>query len=980
MKTKNIFRTILMALMLVMGVGSVQAEVETAIWEGNVTGDNPDVDTNITAAASWFENTDGNTKIRIYATIANEAAWKLYIGQGYYGMPGLQGVPADGNITQDTQDNGYNGTYFEFQFGDGSRNQFFYNNGLGLAFRGLTITKVSLITGAAISGGGSQTTPKHTISYYIDNELYTTQEVEEGAAITPPTPAAREHYTFAWQYYPATMPAYDLTVSGSYTAVATHTLTYKINNSEVYKTYTVYDGDTPPVEPNPYRKGYRFEGWGNIPTVMPNYDVTVNGNFTKLTYAVTYKIDGEVYRVDSLDAGTAITLPEVENRTGYTYSGWSGFPENMTMPAQDMVVSSTFLVNHHQIVYNKDGGFYDGKYNIPYGTTLAPDYVPATNPTKEGYIFTGWANLPETMPDEDLVIEATFEADADYHVYKNITYYVDYKQAHVESWEVGTTIVARPDSVKEGYTFSGWSGFPEDMVMPNEDLSINGYFTINKYNVIYMVDGEEYKTTEYTYGYDIYAEQYPYREGATFSGWSGLPEDMKMPAHDVVVNGSFGVAQYTISYYINNELFTTQSYDYGAAVTAPEAPVIEGYTFAWGNVPATMPAQDQLVYGGYTINSHDVIYLLDGVEVDRQTYQYGATIYPIADIVREGYTFSGWSGFPEGMTMPDHDVYINGSLGEIVYYTLTFYVNDETFQTVTLPEGFTLPYINSPYIQGYTFTGWDKEVPQTMPAEDMTFHAQFDAVTYTLIFKLDNEDYFTASLAAGETITLPDDPAEREGYTFSGWGTVPSVMPAQNLVIYGRFVKEAEYERLSVGEAGFNTYCPTKALYFQGSEDVKAYIATAKTATQVTLTQVVGAVAPGTGLVLRGVRPNAYADFDVVASGTQYSNNLLVGATSNIFVNSANDYVLVIKDGTVKFADTANQYALVVRGKAYLEIPNASSRSFSIVFSDMGTTAIDAAPTADDSRERVVYNLRGQRVDNPTKGLYIVGGKKVYIK
>lgn len=178
----------------------------------------------------------------------------------------------------------------------------------------------------------------------------------------------------------------------------------------------------------------------------------------------------------------------------------------------------------------------------------------------------------------------------------NLIYMVDDKVYKTYSIEEGTTIIDEPSPIKEGYTFSGWSEIPK--TMPAHDVTVTGSFTINKYKLIYMVDDTEYKSYDIEFGATITPEAEPTKEGYTFSGWSEIPETM--PAHDITVTGSFTVNQYTITYIIDNEVYTTQRVDYGSTIIPPTAPEREGYDFAWGDYPETMPAYDITIYGTYT--------------------------------------------------------------------------------------------------------------------------------------------------------------------------------------------------------------------------------------------------------------------------------------------------------------------------------------------------------------------------------------------
>ena len=118
----------------------------------------------------------------------------------------------------------------------------------------------------------------------------------------------------------------------------------------------------------------------------------------------------------------------------------------------------------------------------------------------------------------------------------NLIYMVDGEEYKRNWMEIGETIVPEPAPTKGGYTFSGWSEIPE--TMPNHDLTILGSFSPNTYKLTYIVDGEEYKVVEMKCDETITAEPEPIKKGMTFSGWSDIPE--KMPANDVTVIGTFG--------------------------------------------------------------------------------------------------------------------------------------------------------------------------------------------------------------------------------------------------------------------------------------------------------------------------------------------------------------------------------------------------------------------------------------------------------
>ncbi|MBP5681210.1 MAG: leucine-rich repeat protein [Bacteroidales bacterium] len=120
---------------------------------------------------------------------------------------------------------------------------------------------------------------------------------------------------------------------------------------------------------------------------------------------------------------------------------------------------------------------------------------------------------------------------------KAVIYMVDGEEYHVDSVAITANIVAIDAPTKEGYTFSGWSEIPESM--PANDVVVTGTFSINTYAVIYMVDGVEVHRDSVVYGGTITLAEAPTKESYDFSGWSGYPEDLIMPAADVVITGSF---------------------------------------------------------------------------------------------------------------------------------------------------------------------------------------------------------------------------------------------------------------------------------------------------------------------------------------------------------------------------------------------------------------------------------------------------------
>jgi hypothetical protein len=143
----------------------------------------------------------------------------------------------------------------------------------------------------------------------------------------------------------------------------------------------------------------------------------------------------------------------------------------------------------------------------------------------------------------------------------------------------------------------------------------------------------------------------------------------------------------------------------------------------------------------------------------------------------------------------------------------------------------------------------------------------------------------------------------------------------------------------------------------------------------VTLKKLTGVVAAGTGLIVKGNSSIPVSN----ETGTSPTGNLLVGVTSDTEA-PAGAYVLVSRNGVATFAQTSEEStATVPAGKAYLYLVAPSGARFLNIVFDDNATGISTLKT-NLTGEKTIYNLRGQRVTNPTTGLYIVNGKKVFIK
>ena len=349
----------------------------------------------------------------------------------------------------------------------------------------------------------------------------------------------------------------------------------------------------------------------------------------------------------TLEAESDISLGTAE---GYIDKGLLVADNNGITELETNKFVFQIVEKEYSLIYNVDGKEYKS-YKMKYGEKITPEAAPE----KEGYSFSGWSDIPQTMPANDVTVTGSFKVNK-YRLF----YMVD--GAEYKSYEVeyGAKITPEPAPSKEGYTFSGWSDIPS--TMPVNDVTVTGSFKVNKYKLTYMVDGAEYKSYEMEYGAKITPEPAPTKEDYSFSGWSEIPQTM--PANDVTVTGSFKVNKYRLVYMVDGAEYKSYEVEYGAKITHEAAPEKEGYTFSgWSDIPNTMPANDVTVTGSFKVNKYRLVYMVDGAEYKSYEVEYGAMITPEADPVKEGYSFSGWSDIPSAM--PANDVIVTGSFIEI---------------------------------------------------------------------------------------------------------------------------------------------------------------------------------------------------------------------------------------------------------------------------------------------------------------------------
>ena len=541
------------------------------------------------------------------------------------------------------------------------------------------------------------------------------------------------------------------------------------------------------------RAGYTQVGWSTVDGGEKVYDfkdiytkneaLTLYPVWNTNKYTITFDTNGgsEIAPITQ-DYGTEITAPDNPTRKGYTFKGWDKeIPK--TMPAENITVKAQWEINQYTITFDTNGGSEIAPITQDYGTEItAPD-----NPTRKGYTFKGWdKEIPKTMPAENITVKAQWKINQ-----YTITFDTNGgSEIAPITQDYGTEITAPDNPTRKGYTFKGWDKeIPK--TMPAENMTVKAQWEINQYTITFDTNGgSEIAPITQDYGTEIAAPDNPTRKGYTFKGWDKeIPKTM--PAENITVKAQWEINQYTITFDTNGgSEIAPITQDYGTEIAAPDNPTRKGYTFkGWDKeIPKTMPAENMTVKAQWKINQYTITFDTNGgSEIAPITQDYGTEITAPDNPTRKGYTFKGWDKeIPE--TMPAENMTVKAQW-EINQYTITFDTNGGSeIAPITQDYGTEITAPDNPTRKGYTFKGWDKEIPETMPAENMTVKAQWKINQYTITFDTNGgSEIAPITQDYGTEITVPDNPT-RKGYAFRGWDKeIPETMPAENITITARW-------------------------------------------------------------------------------------------------------------------------------------------------------------------------------------------------
>ena len=486
-----------------------------------------------------------------------------------------------------------------------------------------------------------------------------------------------------------------------------------------------------------YNEQYNGDKMTDLASELKSIPLTVAEAATyTVTYAPGANGTGTASTATKLE-GTPLTLAgESFTRTGYKQTGWAAVDGGEKVYALGAIYENdeaitlypVWTANQYTVTLDSNGG-----------GTVTPSTVTATYdqslnnlpvPKRLRYVFSGWY---DSQIGGKQYVNAEGNSTVKYDKTSDCTLYAQWQEAPdctvtfdpnggtltgaATSSEQQNAPIAQPaDPTREGHSFLGW--YQDPACTQRWDFSdwVTGNMTLYAgwrilYYTIYFdtAGGSAIGHITQNYGTAITAPTAPTKTGYTFIGWS--PElPATMPAKVMTVIAQWRINQYTITFdTAGGSEVAPITQDYGTAINAPAAPTKTGYTFiGWDTaIPATMPAHNMTITAQWTINQYTITFdTAGGSEVAPITQNYGTTINAPAAPTKTGYTFIGWDSELPA-TMPAENVTVTAQW-RINSYTVTLDPNGGRVSPDALSVTYLTPYgsLPTPVRSDYRFDGW----------------------------------------------------------------------------------------------------------------------------------------------------------------------------------------------------------------------------------------------------------------------------------
>lgn len=440
---------------------------------------------------------------------------------------------------------------------------------------------------------------------------------------------------------------------------------------------TYYYGATVSAR-TPEKAGYAFQGWEEeVPSTMPAQNITLTAKWNENPADYTdYDIAVAAANAKKAEANYDKTYTEASRKAldaalAVDVSG-KKYSEQSVVDAAAKAINDA-VASLEVMTYNAT--FYvDGTEYRVVPTKVGEQIIAPENPTKEGFVFTGWDKEVGVMGTEDVSFNAQFSAGE--VSYKVETYVMDVNGAYgaadvkVVPATTGAAVSVDPEA-REGFTVAADSVL-SGTVAADSSLVLKVYYSRNQYKL--TVDGAE---SMVYYGAELNIAE-PTKDHYTFAGWN-VEVPATMPASDLTL-----VSQWT------EEGADYTAYD--AAVKAAQAKKAEA-------------DYDKT----YTAESRAALDAALAIDVANKKYSEQADVDAATAAINDAVKAL-----------------------ELMTYTANFYVNGQLYEAVTAKVGEQIIAPKDPSVDGYNFNGWDPAVG-TMGTEDVRFDAILVASNSSII-------------------------------------------------------------------------------------------------------------------------------------------------------------------------------------------------------------------------------------------------------
>ena len=604
------------------------------------------------------------------------------------------------------------------------------------AREGFTVAGESVLTGKVAADSSL------TLKVYYSRNQYklTVDSVESlvyyGAALEIADPAPREGYTFTgWSpAVPATMPAEDLTLvpqwsenGADYTAYnkAVSAAKAKQTESDYAARYTEESRNALAAALAADVSGKKYTQQGEVDAATTAINNAVAG-LNKMTYNAIFTVDGEEYAKVPTKVDDQIVAPKDPSKEGYTFAGWR--PSVGVMGTADATFEAVFAAaGNTAYTVNTYVMGTDGTYGEPTSDTL-------TGTTGSTATYAPEAREGFTVADES-VLSGTIAADGSLvlKVFYSRNQYTLTAEGVAYTFYYGAA-VSVADPVKAHYTFAGWDpALPE--TMPAHDVTVVAKWTEDgaDYTAYNAAKAEaEAKQKEENYDKKYTAESRAALDAALAEKVSGkkYSEQNVVDAATKAINDAIAALElmtYTATFYVDGAVHATVQAKVGEQIALPEEPAKEGYVFTgWDPAVGVMGTEDVSFNAQFTAGA--VSYKVETYEMDVNGAYGAATVKTV--LATTGEAVSVTPETREGFTVADNSVLsgtveADSSLVLKVYYSRNQYKLSVDGVESDVYYGAALNIAAPAAREGFTFTGWNVEVPANMPAENLTLVSQW---------------------------------------------------------------------------------------------------------------------------------------------------------------------------------------------------------------------------------------------------------------